>query len=153
MVSLKTDCTLSLSSGYHSRSIQDSGDVLCPLSSRPNPDPSPAPTQTLDLTQGWKAHPHQPGLSHYSPGLSTSKPNQPNPGLSQNIPASLFLNMYQNAWITLMKTRRTLLVFLCLIMLVAESEIEMKNFTNHGFAWSGFEKPGPGVSCDKKYLQ
>ena len=35
-------------------------------------------------------------------------------------------------------------------MQVAESEIEMKNFTNPGLLESGFEKPGPGVCLPVK---
>ena len=46
----------------------------------------------------------------------SSKPNHPNPGLSRNLPVSVFVNMtrilYQNACIAKLKTRRTTLVFL-----------------------------------------
>ena len=53
-----------------------------------------------------------------APGPGSSKPNQPNPRLSWNFPGSLFLNMrqilYQNTWITMLKTKWIVLVFLCL---------------------------------------
>ena len=53
-------------------------------------------------------------------GPGSSKPDEPNPGLRGNFPASLFVTMRrilhqnedQNAWITTLKTKQMVLVFL-----------------------------------------
>ena len=63
--------------------------------------------------------------------IGSSKPDQPNPGLSRNFPASLFVNvrriLYRNARITMLKKDEQFK-----LVLVAGSEIEIKNFSNPG---------------------
>ena len=75
-----------------------------------------------ELIAGWMSEPGKrrrdrtliffiPWKSHIM-GLSSSKPDH---GCSQNVPASLFLNirqiLYQNAWNTMLKTRWMVLAF------------------------------------------
>ena len=91
-------------------------------------------------------------LCAFRPGPGCPKPEKPNLELAWNFPASLFLNMrrilYQNAWITMLKTRRTVPAFFRLnsCWLLNQKSGEMKNFTNTGLAQSGFEEPGPARS-------
>ena len=90
-------------------------------------------------------------LGHKRLGPVLQKPDWPNPGLSRNFSASLFVNMRRFLYRKCLnrnvenKTNGPSFSSFKLVLTAGSEIVEMKNFTNLGLAQSGIEKLSPGL--------